>query len=424
MTTGVQARGTPSHFRSVATSLRWTLLGEVLFAGGQFGLLMVMARLGDDAALGQYALGLAIATPLFVLTSLHLRPTFVVQPSDDGLQFGHYVALRAIGAPLAVVLAALWAWVAGLDGTTTAVVACVALMRMSEMLADIFHAAAAREERLHRVGISRALRGVLSLGAVAVTLALTQSVPASLGVAALVGLALTFAYDLRTARAHADPTPRFDALSLRRLVVLAAPVGLAGGLLGLTTNTPAYVLEHSAGVEVLGNYAAVVSILFVSGVLNAAVGGAAVPRLARLFETSPAEFSRLLLRVAAVVAAAGAALFGACVVLGDVYLLIAYGQRFVHLQDALLITGAIAMVAGVANLLSQTLVAMKRFALQFGINVLTFCGAVATAFWLVPRHGMLGALLTLAVITALRLVIYVALIIAIVGGLARRGASA
>ena len=58
-------------FGRVASSLRWTLLGEVLFAAGQFGMMMVMARLGSDAALGRYALGLAISTPLFVLTSLH-----------------------------------------------------------------------------------------------------------------------------------------------------------------------------------------------------------------------------------------------------------------------------------------------------------------------------------------------------------------
>ena len=106
-------------FGRVASSLRWTLLGEVAFAGGQFGLLIAMARLGSDEALGRYALGLAIATPLFVLTSLHLRPAYVVAKAG-AMDFGHVLGLRLIGAPLAVVLAAVWSAIAGLDSTTAA----------------------------------------------------------------------------------------------------------------------------------------------------------------------------------------------------------------------------------------------------------------------------------------------------------------
>ncbi len=399
----------PGDFGRVASSLRWTLLGEVMFAGGQFGLLMAMARLGSDAALGRYALGLAIATPLFVLTSLHLRPTYVVS-DDPRLTFGHYMALRLIGAPAAVVLAAVWCVSSGHDATTTAVVLGVAVMRMSEMLADICHAAAGREEQLDRVGISRALRGGLLLGGVAGALAAGLSEATALAIGAALGLALTLTYDLGTARRFANPKPRFEGASLLALTKLAAPVGLAGGLLGLTTNTPAYVLEWVDGVEELGQYAAVISVLFISGVLNAAVGGAAVPRLARLFGSDRPGFTRLLLRVSAVVTAGGTALFGACWLLGDVYLGLAYGPRFTDLTPQLTVAGGIALVAGVANLLSQTLVAMRRFRLQFLINAVTFGLGLVLAGLLIPGQGLFGALVTLGSITALRLVTYAIII--------------
>ncbi|MGH1348684.1 MAG: lipopolysaccharide biosynthesis protein [Nannocystales bacterium] len=402
-------------FGRVASSLRWTLLGEVLFAAGQFGLMMVMARLGSDAALGRYALGLAIATPLFVLTSLHLRPTYVVT-NEEELGFGHFWALRLLGAPAAVVLAAFWAVLAGLDTTTAAVVIWVALTRMSEMLADLCHAAAARDETLDRVGISRALRGMLLLGTVGGAMLAGVSESTALALGAVVALLLTLTYDFETARRHANLRPRFDRDRLWRLTVLAAPVGFAGGLLGLTTNTPAYVLEHSIGIEPLGDYAAIVSILFISGVLNAAVGGAAVPRLARLFETDRAAFVRLLLRVAAVVGACGLALLLACVLLGELYLAIAYGPRFTSLAPSLVYSGAIAFVAGLANMLSQTLVSMKRFRMQFTINAITFVVAVGLAFAFVPTHGVEGALLALGLLSVARFLAYVG----IIGTLVRR----
>lgn len=407
--------GRAGDFGRVASSLRWTLLGEVLFAAGQFGLMMVMARLGSDAALGRYALGLAIATPLFVLTSLHLRPTYVVTNREE-LTFGHYWALRLIGAPAAVVLAGIWALLAGLDATTTAVVVWVALTRMSEMLADLCHASAARDETLDRVGVSRALRGMLLLGTVGGAMLAGLSETTALALGALAGLLVTIAYDFETARRHATLRPRFDRAQLWKLTVLAAPVGLAGGLLGLTTNTPAYVLEHSVGVEPLGDYAAIVSILFISGVLNAAVGGAAVPRLARLFETDRKAFVRLLTRIAAVVGACGGVLLLACFALGELYLAIAYGPRFTALAPNLVYSGAIALVAGLANLLSQTLVSMKRFRLQFTINAITFVVAIIVALAFVPTAGVEGALLALGVLSLGRLVVY----IGIIGALVRR----
>lgn len=407
-------------FGRVASSLRWTLLGEVGFAAGQFGIIMVMARLGSDAALGRYALGLAIATPLFVLTSLHLRPTYVVTNEED-LSFGHFWALRLIGAPAAVVLAAIWAALAGLDATTAAVVLWVALTRMSEMLADLCHAPAARDEMLDRVGVSRALRGMLLLGTIGGAMLAGASETTALALGALVALLTTVLYDFETARRHTTLRPTFERRRLWRLVTLAAPVGLAGGLLGLSINTPAYILEHSAGIEALGDYAAIVSVLFISGVLNAAVGGAAVPRLARLFETDRTAFVRLLMRVTAVVGACGLVLLLACVVLGETYLAIGYGPRYTSLAPSLVYSGAIAFIAGLANLLSQTLVSMKRFRLQFTINAVTFAAAVVLAFALVPEHGVDGALLALGILSLARLITYVGIIGAFVR---RRGVPA
>lgn len=381
-------------------------MGEVLFAAGQFGMLIIMARLGSEAALGQYALGLAIATPMFVLTSLHLRPTFVVS-SKDRFNFGDYMGLRLIGAPLAVVISMVWSALAGHDSTTWTMVAFVALTRLSELVSDILHAAPARAEVLRPVGISRGLRGVTLIGSVALALGLGASPPAAMGCGAIVGTVVTIAYDLPMARRYEPVQPRFSAAKLGGLIWLAAPVGMAGALLGLTTNTPAYVLEQASGVATLGRYTAVISVIYISGVLNMAVGSAAVPRLARTFSEDPREFSRLLARIVAAVAVLNGCVLVGCAVLGRLYLGIAYGSAFESLQPELITAGGIAVGAGIANLLSQTVVATRRFRLQFMINVATFTAALVFALVLVPMHGLVGALAALGATTALRLLIYV-----------------
>ena len=235
------------HVQRVMGSLSWTLAGEVLFAAGQFGILVVMARMGSEQALGQYGLGLAIATPLLVITSLHLRPTYVVA-NDDELVFGDYLGLRLIGAPLALVLACIWSLVADHDPDTFAMVAFVTLTRVSELVSDMLHGAAGRAEELQRVGIGRALRGVLLLLSTILALWLGSTPVAAIGYSAIVGMAITVVYDLPTARRHVDVRPRYSWRHAVDLVKLAAPVGIAGGLMALNRNAPAYVIEQVDGL--------------------------------------------------------------------------------------------------------------------------------------------------------------------------------
>jgi O-antigen/teichoic acid export membrane protein len=393
------------HFGRVVGSLGWTLAGEVMFAAGQFGMLVVMARLGSEAALGRYALGIAIATPLFVITSLHLRPTYVVS-DDSRFEFGDYFGLRLIGAPLALVMAAAWSFAIGHDTETLAMIALVAVTRLSELVSDMCHAAAGRAEKLRRVGIARALRGMLLLAATAGALVVGASPVVAVGCGAIVGLMLTLLYDLPTARQFVSVRPRFDRERMLGLTKLAAPVGLAGGLLGLTMNTPAYVLEQVAGLEELGRYTAVTSVIYISGVLNMAMGSAAIPRLARLYEADTRGFVRVLLRLVGLAILLNGLIFAGCIVAGRMYLEVAYGEAYGVLEEELFYAGVIVIATGLANLLSQTLVAMKFFRLQFVISVATFIAGIGLSVWLVSTRGLVGGVAALGAIVAVRLVVY------------------
>ena len=47
----------------------WGLLGNVTYAGCQWLMLVVLAKLGTAEMMGQFALGFAIAAPAFLLTT-------------------------------------------------------------------------------------------------------------------------------------------------------------------------------------------------------------------------------------------------------------------------------------------------------------------------------------------------------------------
>src|ERR1700674_1440657 len=76
-------------------SFSWTLAGNVIYALCQFGMLSCLAKLGNASIVGQYALALAIAAPVFMLTNLQLR---AVQATDarNEYDFADYFTLRCL----------------------------------------------------------------------------------------------------------------------------------------------------------------------------------------------------------------------------------------------------------------------------------------------------------------------------------------
>lgn len=382
----------------------WSLLGEGFYAGGLFGTLVILARLGSVEVLGQYTLGLAIATPAILLTNLHLRPAFVVD--DDGWRYDEYVTLRLLTIPLALLVTAAAAFLGGYDMRTVLMIVAVGGLRGWESLSDILLAPAQKAERMAAVGRSRALRGILTALGLGVGLALTDDALVGMALSLLLLAGLSLLHDIRVAQRFATPRPRRPTRALLALARHTLPIGLAATLLSASTNIPAYALEQHYDVAALGYFGAAMSIMYVGNVLNVALGNAAIPRLARRYRQGKGQLGGLLARLVAVVVGLNGVMIVGTLLLGAMYLRVVYGEPYVAYVTELELAAATAAVAGLANMLSQTLTAMGRFGQQLAINVVGVVGSVAATLWLVPGGGVRGAMLALLAISGLRLVIY------------------
>ena len=65
------------HVAPLGRVASWGVVGNLAYAGCQWGMLVVLAKLGSAEMLGQLALGFAITAPVFLLTSLSLRAVLV-----------------------------------------------------------------------------------------------------------------------------------------------------------------------------------------------------------------------------------------------------------------------------------------------------------------------------------------------------------
>jgi hypothetical protein len=64
--------GTAPEQPSLRRNFSWTLLGNVVYSGCQWAMLMVLAKLTRPDQVGQFSLGLAVTAPVILLAGLQL----------------------------------------------------------------------------------------------------------------------------------------------------------------------------------------------------------------------------------------------------------------------------------------------------------------------------------------------------------------
>ena len=119
---------------SLRKNFTWNLAGNIVYAGCQWGILVVLAKLTSPEMVGRFALGLAVTVPVIMLSQLQLRG---VQATDarDEYAFGHYLGLRLITTALALVVIVCVVGVTDYTGNTALVILAVGVSKAIESIA-------------------------------------------------------------------------------------------------------------------------------------------------------------------------------------------------------------------------------------------------------------------------------------------------
>ena len=177
----------------------WVLTGNIVYAACQWGMIVALAKLGNSVMVGQFSLGLAIATPVLVFTNLHLR---AVQATDARrlYSFKEYLQLRMAMTLAAMVVIAGIVSVGHYERRTAMVVLAVASAKGIETLSDIHYGLFQLNDRLDQTSRSMMIRGILSVVVLSAGIYLTRSVFWGCAGLALVWLAALLLFDVRRGR--------------------------------------------------------------------------------------------------------------------------------------------------------------------------------------------------------------------------------
>ncbi len=394
---------------SLSRNFSWTLAGNVVYAGCQWAMLTVLAKLGTPGMVGQFVLSLAVTAPIIMFSNLQLR---AVQATDarHEYQFADYLGLRLVCTLLAVTAIIAVTFLSGYRGETAAVILAIGAAKAFESISDIYYGLLQNRERMDYIARSMMIKGPLSLIALAMGSYMTGRIFwGACAIALMWGLVLVL-YDIpvagivlsgknaRTGKRGRDSTilvamkPRWNRSVLGSLTWCSLPLGLVMMLISLNANIPRYFIVHYLGTEQLGIFAAMACFMVAGNTIAGALGQSASPKLARHYaEGQMRAFCGLLMKLVGIAALIGAVGILVTIVGGRQVLTIVYTPKFAERADVFVWLMGAAAVSYVASFLGYGMTAARYFRVQTPLMASVALCSGLTCFWLVPEKGLSGA---------------------------------
>jgi len=382
-------------------------------------MITALAKLGSAALVGQFALAVAITLPVMTVTMLQLR---AVQATDIAGEYAfvHYLGARLLMTTLGLGVIAGIAWYTVPETSTAWVVFLVGCGKSFESVSDVVRGLFQRYERMDVSAKSIMLKGWAGFVALAALFWATGSLLAAVAAMAISGAATLLLYDLPRAaqllrhepmdRFKRGLAPSFDP-PVWRLIRKALPLGIAVGLLSLQSNLPRYVLEAWKGDEAVGYFSALAYVMAVGTLVINALGQAASPRLATCFFADMRDYRRLVAKLLLTSIVLGSLLVVGVVLFGRLGLRVFYRPEYAEFQTEFVLLAIGTAISFMASFCGYALTAAGVFRAQLVLGIVSCASAAAASFWLIPAHGIRGAVVTTIVTATAMLACFAAMLI-------------
>lgn len=381
-------------------NLSWAVHGSVFYVLSQWALLIILAKLGGPSVVGRYTLGLAVTAPIILFSNLQLRAVLASDMQGTFL-FSVYAGVRVLTSIGSLVVIGLVVFLIDFTAEQAVVIFLIGLAKTIESGSDLVYGVMQKHERMDLVGLSKAVRGVGTIGVMGGVLYGTESLTAAVVGVNVVWLLVLVLVDVRHLRRVAE-IPRLSlnwpglasglwATHMRRLSQQALPLGVVSMLISYNSSAPRYFLEMYHGETVLGYYSAITCFTVACTIVPEAFGQAALPRLARHHVEFSLDYWRLLTKLAGVALLIGVVGLVIATVFGPDILSLVYQPEFAPYSHILVMVMVLGVAESLCSVLGIGLIASRRLVQQVPVLTVVSLVTAFTAWWLVPNHAMEGA---------------------------------
>ena len=370
---------------------KWLVGGNFVFAFSQWVILIFFARMTNQENLGQYALALAIVTPIFAVGNLQLRPLYILDVnSEQKYTYTHFYYLRLICSFIALACCL----VLGLFfNVSILVLLLVGLLKFFESYSDIIYAYYNAHDQTQLISKSLFLKGTLSVLAVAVALYLFDFYTALILFLIVYLVVWLFIDNL-----YIQKTQEIKKMSLDLGIMKSAiPMGISLGIVTLQSNIPRLFLDQYASIEAVGIFTVLSYFIIVGSIFINSICQYLSPRLTHAWNHNRAYFKKLLSMALLIAGGLGLIAIFLSYFMGEFVLNLVYGAEYVAYTDAFVLTMVAGFILYLATVLGYTLTAIGFIKQQVYLFSIVLIFSVLVSYLCIPEYGIIGGIYTLMV---------------------------
>lgn len=385
---------------SLSRGLFWSVVGSGSFMVGQILMIIGLSRLTSVENVGRYGVALSVATIVITFFNLNLR---IGKTTDATAQHSTsiYVSTRIASTTIAFVVIVFSLALATSDKVTIYMGAVIAASKCAEAISDLYYSIFQRNGRMDLMARSMIVRGPISAVLFVSALYLTENVIFAFLCQLAVWWSVALFHDMLGASKIEPVTPQFKVSKMMKLVRETLPLGFAGLLTAVATNSPRLIVAYFLGLSSAGIFTSVAYVLQVGTVFAASVSRAIAHRLADQFAAGKFEAFGSLVRKTSLVMLA----LGLCFTLivfgyGEALLTVAFGAEIGAYQTLFTLLTATLTLRLLIAVLQTAVLSQRRFT-EFARHRMWVAIAMVTACSLgtlgTDLNGVGVALLTVSV---------------------------
>ncbi len=400
---------------SLKANFSWALIGNFIDGFCQWGILVVIVKMGTPEMVGAFALGIAVCAPIMNFALLDLRTVQATDTRDDFL-FSSYINLSTITATTGLII------IIGITlgfynyGNNLSVIIFLGLFKLMENISMTYYGLFQKNEKMNYIAISLIVKGFLSLLMVILIMYFYRSIVfATLSLAFSWGLVMLL-YDKKIADRILSRTEYPDGKSchnysetkkiitksymepaiLKKLFLLSLPLGFALLIASLNANIPRYFVERFLNLRDLGIFTAMVYLAAIGIRFVMSLMQAFMPRLAKYFNTlKKKEFYNLYIKQLIIVVTTGLASLLLVALFGKQLVAIIYTAEYVGYSDILIWVMIFAFFEYMCIFLRNIMIISRLLKTDMAIRCVSLFILVLMCAIFIPTKGLFGAIIAM-----------------------------
>lgn len=368
---------------------KWLIGGNFIFAFSQWVILILLARLTTQEYLGQYALALAIVTPVFAVSNLQLRPLYILDVnSSKQYNYSNFYYLRIISSIFALFCCVILGF---FSNVFLSVLILVALLKFFESYSDIIYAYYNAHNRTELISKSLFCKGLLSVVVVAICLYFYNFYIALFLFLIVYFLVWFFLDNFFILKTKEIIKIEFN----NKILDSAIPMGISLGIVTLQSNIPRLFLDKYTGIEAVGLFTVLSYFIIVGSIFINSICQYLSPKLTVAWNKDKNNFKKLLFMVLIIAGFLGASAIFLSYFFGDLILDLIYGKSYAIYKNELILIMFAGFFLYLATVLGYTLTAIGFIKKQVYLFSILLIVMLLLSYFYIPTYGLLGAIYSL-----------------------------